>query len=718
MMKLFYGILLLLLLASSQVNAASLGLGPSMIHVNALNTTIATLPSSNTTFQRMSGINTSALFAAAELALESGPMAYVASGSALVIDSSTLKIVSKIDPNIQNAFINGVAVSPDSQFVYLAVTWENSTPGCSAYDECPKTSTTRVVRLNASTQQPIDQYELDGIDPDHLAVAPDGKLYLAYQDNASNGGLFIMDFSKGISWILPSKTQTMYNSIAFSSDGLDVYFAPWFESPRVYELDWPSNTVSEIDLLGAGGADVYTRNIAIGADDTMLYAVNAQDTGIVVMNTLTRGMQFIITAYNPIALSTSEDGNTLYVIGYTMDSDYNKAYVVHKYSGLKLASPFFNSMTDFNIVPNDELYSSDTAGYLTVPNYEHPSTIATTSDGKLAFVTTDSSDTPGQTYGDTVLVYDLDGMEQLQSIGTNRSGIDVAVAGDKIAFQPGSDNQLVQGLSPNAQIGLTDIMFVKKVFPQNGTFASHYSQDYFSIYPIFTQPLDNTTVNSTTFRVTDASGNPVSGQITVAQNMAIFIPDRQLAPNTDYDVYLSKGIKSVNGTPLYSDFQWVFTTKNMDFAAPLAVNISSARIIASNAIGFAPPNETNSSKYARFNWSRLNITTDTGNANIPPVNGAPNTGAQQNNNPENASGAEQNPGPEAQQNASNSGAQQSPSVQQNISNAAAQQNASGQTTGTQSGSQENQTSPPGETGKPAGFFDGIIDFIKSIFGMR
>ncbi len=705
MMKLSCVILLLLILGSSPVYAVSLGSGQPLIHVAALNTSIATPPLSNTTLQRISltGINTSSLLAAAELELESGPMVYVASSSALVIDSSTLKIVSKINPGISGAYIGGVAVSPDSQFVYAAVTWENLTPGCSEYDECPKISTTRVVRLNASTQQPIDQYEFDGITPDHLAVAPDGKLYLAYQDNASNGGLYIMDFSKGVSWNLPGKTPTMYNSMAFSSDGSKVYFAPWFQAPKVYELDWSTNTVSAINLLGGGAEGVYTRDIAIGANGTMLYATNAQETGIVVMNTQTRGMQFMITWYYPVALSVSEDGNTLYVIGYTMDSNYVKTYTTHKYSGLKTAEPFVNSMTDMNIVPNDELYSSDVGGYLTVPKTEGPSTIATTSDGKLAFVTTSFGDSPGETLWDTVLVYDLDDMEQLQSIGTNGSWIDIAVAGDKIPFQPGSDNQLVQGLFPGVSPGLiagADMMFVKKVYPQNGTFASQYLEDYFSVCPIFTQPLDNTTVNSTTFRVTDASGTPVSGQITVAKNLAIFTPDRQLEPDTDYVVYLSKDIRSVNGTPLYSDFQWVFTTKNTTNIiniTPLATSISSARTITSNAVGFTLPEEANSTKYANFNWSSLNITTNTGAASGPTI-------------PQNGAGTRQggSSGVWTQQNASSTAAQQNASAQQNISNATAQQN-----TSIQQVSGETNGAP-----KPAGFFDGIIDFIKSIFGIK
>jgi DNA-binding beta-propeller fold protein YncE len=121
-----------------------------------LNTTTSTALVGMTTT-----INPAAIDAMME-ALKSGPMVYVAAHPALVIDSSTRKAVSTIKPDAKEKNIEAIAVSPDGQYVYVAVSWSNYQDD--PYGGYSKYHST-VMRLNASTQKPIDYYSFDDIYP-------------------------------------------------------------------------------------------------------------------------------------------------------------------------------------------------------------------------------------------------------------------------------------------------------------------------------------------------------------------------------------------------------------------------------------------------------------------------------------------------------------------------------------------------------------------------
>jgi hypothetical protein len=80
-----------------------------------------------------------------------------------------------------------------------------------------------------------------------------------------------------------------------------------------------------------------------------------------------------------------------------------------------------------------------------------------------------------------------------------------------------------------------------------------------TITAIFTEALDATTVNDTTFLLTQA-GTPVAGTVSVADRTAVFAPTAELLPNTAYQAKLTTGVRDFDGEALKKDKVWTFTT--------------------------------------------------------------------------------------------------------------------------------------------------------------
>ena len=80
----------------------------------------------------------------------------------------------------------------------------------------------------------------------------------------------------------------------------------------------------------------------------------------------------------------------------------------------------------------------------------------------------------------------------------------------------------------------------------------------------FSEAMNASTINTTTFTVTGPSSTPVAGQVTyVASSMtATFTPSSTLALNTVYTATITTGAKDVFGNALATNFVWSFTTGN------------------------------------------------------------------------------------------------------------------------------------------------------------
>jgi hypothetical protein len=80
----------------------------------------------------------------------------------------------------------------------------------------------------------------------------------------------------------------------------------------------------------------------------------------------------------------------------------------------------------------------------------------------------------------------------------------------------------------------------------------------------FSEAMNPSTINATTFTVTGPGAAPVAGQVTydASSNTAIFTPSSTLALNTVYTATITTGAKDLFGNALGSNFVWSFTTGN------------------------------------------------------------------------------------------------------------------------------------------------------------
>lgn len=97
---------------------------------------------------------------------------------------------------------------------------------------------------------------------------------------------------------------------------------------------------------------------------------------------------------------------------------------------------------------------------------------------------------------------------------------------------------------------------VISVFPPDGSTADPTTL----IYAYFSEAVDPTTINSTTFTLYDENGNEVAGTITYdpISYMATFTPSTYLEGWTTYTAYID-GIKDTAGNPMTSPYIWTFT---------------------------------------------------------------------------------------------------------------------------------------------------------------
>lgn len=81
-----------------------------------------------------------------------------------------------------------------------------------------------------------------------------------------------------------------------------------------------------------------------------------------------------------------------------------------------------------------------------------------------------------------------------------------------------------------------------------------------SVTVTFDEEMDASTLNTSTFLLTDPDNNPISGQVSNTSTSSIFIPYTNLSYGTDYRATLNTGVKDLSGNSLSSDYSWTYTT--------------------------------------------------------------------------------------------------------------------------------------------------------------
>jgi len=93
--------------------------------------------------------------------------------------------------------------------------------------------------------------------------------------------------------------------------------------------------------------------------------------------------------------------------------------------------------------------------------------------------------------------------------------------------------------------------------PSNGAVGVAEST---TVRAMFSVPMEPTTINATTFKVTGPGAATISGSVTYAVNTATFTPTAPLAGSTLYTATITTGAKDSTGDPLAANFVFTFTT--------------------------------------------------------------------------------------------------------------------------------------------------------------
>ena len=559
---------------------------------------------------------------ASKVVLKTGPYAYLLiNGSVEVFDTSKMKTVARIKPTHDNGEIQAVAVSPDGSLIYVAEGWHESMgyQDVNGHGHEGTISYVDVVQINATTLQPIAYFKFEHAIPLHLAVSRDGKVYFGYIQPgwSSDTGIFaVLDFLQGKSWVKKYGDWSRIYDFEFSKDNKHVYYFHSSYFPSLYDYVVPDNYIHYEWIYN----DTTIKSIALAenAETKTLYAlINSyngryQTNKIIAINLETDGIKYIPVNYIPLVVATNKEGDTLYVIGYTLyPTSNNKTvhlYSLYKYTGLQPINPPYSNISENLLVtmPEKSAFGKVYSSYIgTKEEFNVPDNMEISSDGKLGFITTyregESNFADYEHYNNidnAVIIYDLEYMNEIKTIKAHSLYRDVAVGSQKIIFEPPIDLSWAKNLTKET-INVSfrsDKLYVKDVYPEPNEFAKDYNETLFSIYAIFTEPLDKNSINNSTFWLTTANGSKVSGYTFVSYPIAGFAPYQPLSANTDYVVHISKSVKSKDGKPLYADVSWNFTTKNgtktNGFILTRALNLTSIKVFTVSNTTQIPENSS------------------------------------------------------------------------------------------------------------------------------
>lgn len=127
--------------------------------------------------------------------------------------------------------------------------------------------------------------------------------------------------------------------------------------------------------------------------------------------------------------------------------------------------------------------------------------------------------------------------------------------------------QFIKGAADDPEVTAIDV--VPMHMSGNPTVTDTSPADGSSNASLLTQPsatfsemMDPTTINSSSFTVTAAGGTPVLGSVGYdgTTNSATFVPSGPLAYGTTYTATLSTDVMSMDGMPLMAPVSWTFTT--------------------------------------------------------------------------------------------------------------------------------------------------------------
>jgi hypothetical protein len=92
-----------------------------------------------------------------------------------------------------------------------------------------------------------------------------------------------------------------------------------------------------------------------------------------------------------------------------------------------------------------------------------------------------------------------------------------------------------------------------------------------NVTALFDEPMDTTTLNTTTFTVTENGSVAVTAVVTSNGTQITLNPTANLLPNTLYTAVITVGVTDVAGNPLAAQYEWDFTTGSATDTTPPTV---------------------------------------------------------------------------------------------------------------------------------------------------
>lgn len=100
----------------------------------------------------------------------------------------------------------------------------------------------------------------------------------------------------------------------------------------------------------------------------------------------------------------------------------------------------------------------------------------------------------------------------------------------------------------------------------------------------FSEAMDTSTVNTSTFTLKDPDEIMVTGGVTYSGLTATFTPSADLGQNKTYTAMVTTGVKDLAGNALSADYHWSFTTAVPDTTPPVFGGLVSAGAASSSSI--------------------------------------------------------------------------------------------------------------------------------------
>jgi Ice-binding-like/Bacterial Ig-like domain len=163
------------------------------------------------------------------------------------------------------------------------------------------------------------------------------------------------------------------------------------------------------------------------------------------------------------------------------------------------------------------------------------------------------------------------------------------------------------GLTPPTVVSVTPPSGAAGVCPSTAVTAT------------FSEAMNPSTINTTTFTLTGPGTTPVAGVVSYAASTATFTPSSALALNTVYTATITTGAKDLFGNALASNFVWSFTTGSAACTPPTVISVAPPN----GAAGICPNTVVTATFSEAMKASTINTTTFTlTGPGITPVAGA------------------------------------------------------------------------------------------------